>query len=329
MKLSQVSTQQIASVQAATSEDVDIAVVAARAALEHPSWAEIHPSARGELIRRLSDLVQENMEDIATLETWDGGKPYLVSLNEDLPEVVSYLRYFASFADKIHGQVNESGATKFAYTVREPIGVCGQIIPWNYPLMMAAWKLGPALAHSLLRRLDKESWVSPGVINILNGRGEEAGTAIATHPGIDKIAFTGSTATGKKIMEMAASNLKNITLETGGKSPLLVFNDADLEQTVKWAYVGIMSNQGQICSGTSRILVQKGVYKQFIAAFKEYAARTSKVGDPFRDDTFQGPQISKIQYDRVLSYIDSGVKHGARLVLGGGPSNEDAPGFFI
>ncbi|KAH8424763.1 mitochondrial aldehyde dehydrogenase [Aspergillus melleus] len=336
---------EITSVQAATSEDVDTAVDAARTALEDPSWADMHPSARGELIRKLSDLVQENLEDLATLETWDGGKPYSVSLTEDLPEVVSCLRYFAGFADKIHGQVIDSGAAKFAYTIREPIGVCGQIIPWNYPLMMAAWKLGPALTCgntvvlkpseltplSILYFADliKKAGFPPGVVNILNGHGAEAGTAIANHPGIDKLAFTGSTATGQKIMAMAASNLKNITLETGGKSPLLVFNDADIDQTVKWAHAGIMSNQGQICSGTSRIIVQKGVYEQFIAAFKKYTAQTSKVGDPFRDDTFQGPQISKAQYDRVLSYIDSGVKQGARLVLGGAPSNTTGPGFFI
>ncbi|KAK4934251.1 mitochondrial aldehyde dehydrogenase, partial [Elasticomyces elasticus] len=197
----------IASVQAATADDVDIAVKAARAALLQPNWVDMHPSARGELIRKLSDLVQEHMEDLATLETWDNGKPYSVSLNEDLPEVVSCLRYFAGFADKLHGQVIEGGATKFAYTVREPIGVCGQIIPWNYPLMMAAWKLGPALACgntvilkpseltplSILyfANLIKEAGFPPGVVNILNGRGEEAGTAIASHPGIDKIAFTG------------------------------------------------------------------------------------------------------------------------------------------
>ncbi|OGM41666.1 hypothetical protein ABOM_009952 [Aspergillus bombycis] len=336
---------EIAFVQAATAEDVDIAVNAARAALGQPAWADMHSSTRGELLRKLSDLVEENIEDLATLETWDGGKPYLVSLNEDLPEVVSCLRYFAGFADKIHGQVIEGGAIKFAYTVREPIGVCGQIIPWNYPLMMVAWKLGPALACgntvvlkpseltplSILyfANLIRKAGFPPGVINILNGCGHEAGTAIANHQGIDKIAFTGSTATGQSVMKMAASNLKNITLETGGKSPLLVFNDADLDQTVKWAHVGIMSNQGQICSGTSRILVEKGVYEQFIAAFKGYTKKASKVGDPFRDDINQGPQISKIQYDRVLSYIDSGVKQGARLVLGGAPANEKAPGFFI
>ncbi|KAJ5361738.1 mitochondrial aldehyde dehydrogenase [Penicillium brevicompactum] len=335
----------IASVQAATAEDVDIAVIAARAAFLQPNWVDMHPSARGELIRKLSDLVQEHMEDLATLETWDNGKPYSVSLNEDLPEVVGCLRYFAGFADKLHGQVIEGGATKFAYTVREPIGVCGQIIPWNYPLMMAAWKLGPALACgntvvlkpseltplSILyfANLIKEVGFPPGVVNILNGRGEEAGTAIASHPGIDKIAFTGSTVTGQKIMAMAASNIKNVTLETGGKSPLLVFQDADLEQAVKWAHAGIMSNQGQICSGTSRIIVQNDVYEEFIAAFRQYTGTTSKVGDPFHDDTFQGPQISKTQYDRVLSYIESGVQQGARLVLGGAPPDKEASGFFI
>ncbi|KAL5362021.1 aldehyde dehydrogenase domain-containing protein [Aspergillus floccosus] len=336
---------EIASVQAATAEDVDIAVDAARAALLRPAWAGMHPSARGELIRKLSDLVQENIEDLATLETWDSGKPYSVSLNDDLPEVVSCLRYYAGFADKLHGQVIDSGTTKFAYTVREPVGVCGQIIPWNYPLMMAAWKLGPALACgntvvlkpseltplSILYFADliEKAGFPPAVVNVLNGLGQETGTAIASHSGIDTIAFTGSTATGQKIMAMAASNIKNITLETGGKSPLLVFDDADLDQAVKWAHVGIMSNQGQICSGTSRIIVQKGVYERFIAAFKRHTEKTSTVGDPFCEEIFQGPQISKSQYDRVLSYISSGVKQGARLVLGGAPLNRETPGFFI
>lgn len=177
--------------------------------------------------------------------------------------------------------------------------------------------------------LIKEAGFPPGVINILNGRGTEAGAAIASHPGIDKVAFTGSTTTGQKIMALAASNIKNIILETGGKSPLLVFNDADLDQAVKWAHVGIMSNQGQICSGTSRILVQKDVYEQFIAAFREHTAKSSKVGDPFGENISQGPQISKTQLDRVMAYILSGVRQGARLVLGGTPLNQGGPGFFM
>ncbi|CAG8921792.1 unnamed protein product [Penicillium salamii] len=336
----------ITSVQAATEADVDIAVKRAQAALKHPSWADLHPSTRGSLLRRLSDLVEEHSVDLATLEAWDSGKPYSVALQEDVAEVTTCLRYFAGFADKASGEFIDGGALKLAYTIREPFGVCGQIIPWNYPLMMAAWKLGPALAcgNTVILKpseltplsilyfagLTKAAGFPPGVINILNGYGHQAGAAIARHPDIQKIAFTGSTSTGREIMKMAASNLKAITLETGGKSPLLVFNDADLQQAVKWAHTGIMSNQGQICSGTSRILVERSIYEPFIDAFKTFTEETSKVGDPFTETTFQGPQISKTQHDRVLAYINSGIKEGARLVLGGSScSVNNGKGFFV
>lgn len=223
----------------------------------------------------------------------------------------------------------------------------GQIIPWNYPLGMAAWKLGPALACGntvvmkaaeqtplsilYLANLIKEAGFPPGVVNILNGLGKDAGAAIVEHPDIDKVAFTGSTATGRQIMKMAAATLKNVTLETGGKSPLLVFEDADLEQAAKWAHIGIMSNQGQICTATSRLLVQDTIYDKFVALFKEVVASTSKVGDPFSDETFQGPQVTKAQYERVLSYIESGKSEGAKLVAGGEPYKNvgDGKGFFI
>lgn len=211
---------------------------------------------------------------------------------------------------------------------------------------MAAWKLGPALSCgntivlkaaeqtplSILyfANLVKEAGFPPGVINILNGHGKVAGAAIASHPGIDKIAFTGSTATGREIMKMAAVNLKNITLETGGKSPLLVFDDADLEQAVKWSHAGIMSNSGQICTATSRILVQEGVHDEFVAAFNSYTMATSRVGNPFDDDTFQGPQITRAQYNRVLAHIESGISEGATLVAGGKTHEKaDEKGFFI
>jgi aldehyde dehydrogenase (NAD+) len=211
---------------------------------------------------------------------------------------------------------------------------------------MAAWKLGPALAAGntivmkaaeqtplsilYLATLIKEAGFPPGVINILNGHGRVAGNAIAAHLDIDKIAFTGSTATGREIMKTAAVNLKNITLETGGKSPLIIFEDADLDQAVKWAHVGIMSNQGQVCCATSRVLVQEGIYQKFVALFKETVLSTSKVGDPFKDDTFQGPQVTKAQYDRILSYIESGKSEGATLTSGGVPHKDvNGKGFFI
>ncbi len=212
---------------------------------------------------------------------------------------------------------------------------------------MAAWKLGPAIACGntvvlksaeqtplsilFFANLVKEAGFPPGVINILNGHGRVAGAAMAQHPGIDKIAFTGSTATGREIMKMASVTMKNITLETGGKSPLLVFNDADLDQAVKWSHVGIMSNMGQICTATSRILVQEDIYDKFIEAFKKQVTETSKVGDPFSDDTFQGPQVTKAQYERVLGYIDTGKSEGATLAMGGEAYKNvgEGKGFFV
>ncbi|KAI4122646.1 MAG: hypothetical protein LQ338_005694 [Usnochroma carphineum] len=348
--------KEIASVYAAGAADVDDAVAAARNAFK--TWRDVVPTERGALMLKLADLatlltpvkstpVDAHRSTLATIETWDNGKPYLVSLTEDLPEVASTLRYYAGYADKLHGTVIDTGPAKLAYTLREPLGVCAQIIPWNYPLAMAAWKLGPALACgntvvlkaaeqtplSILyfATLVKEAGFPPGVVNLINGVGKVAGEALAGHLGVDKIAFTGSTATGRQIMKSAAVNLKNITLETGGKSPLLVFDDADLEQAAKWAHVGIMSNQGQICTATSRVLVQEGCYDKFVELFKDVIKSTSVVGDPFKEDTFQGPQVTKAQFERVLGYIESGKSEGATLAVGGKAYKDvgGGKGFFV
>ncbi|KAL8936452.1 MAG: hypothetical protein Q9216_004919 [Gyalolechia sp. 2 TL-2023] len=336
--------KEIASVYAAGAEDVDDAVAAARKAFK--TWRDVTPTEKGALMLKLADLVDTNRELLATIETWDNGKPYTVSLSEDLAEVSGCLRYYAGYADKLHGQVIDTGPAKLAYTLRQPLGVCAQIIPWNYPLAMAAWKLGPALACGntvvlksaeqtplsilVLGTLVKEAGFPPGVINFINGVGKVAGEALAGHMGVDKIAFTGSTTTGRQIMKSAAVNLKNITLETGGKSPLLVFDDADLEQAAKWAHVGIMSNQGQICTATSRVLVQEGVYDRFVEMFKETIKTTSVVGDPFKEDTFQGPQVTKAQFDRVMGYIESGKSEGATLAVGGKAYKDvGGKGFFV
>ncbi|PGH08762.1 hypothetical protein AJ80_07800 [Polytolypa hystricis UAMH7299] len=338
---------EITSVHAAGAEDVDVAVKAAKKALKDPSWKGLSPTDRGKLMLKLSELVDKHAETLATIEAWDNGKPYSVALTEDCVEVSESLRYYGGWADKVSGSTISTTPAKFAYTLRQPIGVVGQIIPWNYPLAMAAWKLGPALACGntvvikaaeqtplsilYLATLIKEAGFPPGVVNILNGLGKDAGAAIASHPDIDKIAFTGSTATGRQIMKLAAANLKNITLETGGKSPLLVFEDADLEQAAKWAHIGIMSNMGQICTATSRILVQDTIYDKFVTQFKDVVAKTSKVGDPFADDTFQGPQVTQAQYERVLSYIEVGKSEGATLAAGGVPYKNvgNGKGFFI
>lgn len=337
---------EIVSVYAASAEDVDIAVKAARAAFESPEWRDLAPEKRSALILRLADLLEKNAETIATIETWDNGKPYSVALDMDVVESIGCLRYFAGWADKLHGSTIDTGPEKLAYTIREPVGVCGQIIPWNYPLLMAAWKLGPALACGntvvlkaaeqtplsilYIANLVKEAGFPPGVVNLINGLGPDAGAAISSHPNIDKVAFTGSTTTAKAIMKAASINLKSITLETGGKSPLIVFEDAELEQAAKWAHLGIMSNQGQICTATSRIFVHSSIYDSFIKLFQSNIEKISKIGDPFAADTFQGPQVTKAQYDRILAYIESGKTCGATLLTGGHPhKNANGKGFFI
>ncbi|KAF8471688.1 aldehyde dehydrogenase domain-containing protein [Kalaharituber pfeilii] len=334
--------EEIATIYAAEAEDVDLAVKAARAAFENPEWSDITPEARGALLNKLAGLVEENAKVLATIDTWNNGKPYSVCLAEDLGESISVLRYYGGWADKVYGKTIDVGPQKLAYTLHQSIGVCGQIIPWNYPLM-ASWKLGPALATGntvilkpseqcplsalYLAQLIKEAGFPAGVVNVLPGYGPKAGAAIASHPGIDKIAFTGSTFTGSMIMKAASQTLKNITLETGGKSPLLVFDDADLDQAVKWSHIGIMSNMGQVCTATSRIFVQEGIYDKFIEAFKTQVKEVSKIGDPFNEDTFQGPQVTKQQFDRIMKYISDGQSEGAKLVTGG--TKHGDKGYFI
>ncbi|KIM92604.1 hypothetical protein OIDMADRAFT_62410 [Oidiodendron maius Zn] len=331
---------------AAGVDDVDIAVKAARKAFNDPAWKNLSSTDRGDLLSKLGSLIEVNANILATIETWDNGKPYQHALAVDIPMAANTFKYYGGWADKIQGDVIETSQSKFNYTILEPIGVCGQIIPWNFPLAMAAWKLGPALACGntvvlkpaeqtplsalFLASLIKEAGFPPGTVNILNGFGRTTGSAIASHPYIDKVAFTGSTETGRHIMKLAASNLKNITLETGGKSPLLVFDDAQLEAAVAWAHTGIMFNQGQVCTATSRILVQEGVYDRFVEAFKAQVVKVSTVGDPFSDATFQGPQVSKAQHERILSYIESGKSEGATLSLGGERHNgANGKGYFI
>ncbi|KAJ5569819.1 uncharacterized protein N7459_009249 [Penicillium hispanicum] len=338
----------IAIVHAASAEDVDRAVHAAKTALAHPSWKLLPATERGRLMSRLADLIEEHKEVLASIDAWDNGKPYHVALEEDLPEAIGTIRYYGGWADKTFGQTINTTPQKFAYTLRQPIGVVGQIIPWNYPLSMATWKLGPALACGntvvlkpaeqtplsalLLGTLIVKAGFPPGVINIVNGYGREAGAALASHPLIDKVAFTGSTGTAREIMKMAAGSLKNITLETGGKSPLLVFPDADMDQAVKWSHFGIMSNQGQICTATSRIFVQRAVMPSFLEQFKTAVERVT-IGDQWDASTFQGPQVTRAQYERILSYVEAARSEGATVLTGGAahvpanPQNKD--GYFV
>ncbi|KYK61949.1 aldehyde dehydrogenase ALDH [Drechmeria coniospora] len=337
--------KEIATVQAASAKDVDAAVEAAHRALRHPSWKQLAASDRGHLMSKLADRLEANKQLFATIEAWDNGKTYAEALSVDIEEAITVFRYYAGWADKICGQTISTTHQKFAYTLRQPIGVVGQIIPWNYPLSMASWKLGPALACGntvvikaaeqtplsilVLARMIKESGFPPGVVNVINGYGREAGTALVEHPRVDKVAFTGSTATAKTIMKMASATLKNITLETGGKSPLLVFDDCDLEQAVKWSHLGIMSNQGQICTATSRILVQDSIYDRFVEQFAHTTKTVSRVGHQWDPETYQGPQVSKAQYQRVLEYIELGKSEGATVISGGKPFDVNSKGFFV
>ncbi|ROT36021.1 aldehyde dehydrogenase [NAD(P)+]-like protein [Sodiomyces alkalinus F11] len=335
------TAEDICSVYSATTSDVDKAVAAARAAFRHTSWKRLSGTERGRLLSSLADLVEAHAETLATIETLDNGKPLSLSRSWDVPEFVGVLRYYAGWADKIHGQTIPVGPDKLAYTVRVPRGVCAQIIPWNYPLAMAAWKLGPALAAGntvvlkpaeqtplsalYVARLIADAGFPAGVVNILNGRGLEAGAALAAHPDVDKLAFTGSTATGRDVMRLAAGTLKDVTLETGGKSPLLVFDDADLDQAARWAHEGIMANQGQVCTATSRLLVHASVHDALVARFRDLVRHVSVVGDPFDRDTYQGPQITRAQLDRILSYVDSAREEGAVVAMGGGPATPSPP----
>lgn len=333
------------SVYAAEEEDVDIAVKAARAAFK--SWKKVTGVDRGTLLNKFADVLEKDRDLIGAMEAWDSGKTKEQNAVYDIDECISCFRYFAGWADKVSGKVIQNDPKKFAYTVHEPYGVCGQIIPWNYPLAMAAWKLAPALAAGNVVVI-KSSEITPlsllyigtifrdvgfpaGVVNILSGYGATCGKALASHMDVDKIAFTGSTATGKLIQQLAASNLKAVTLECGGKSPLIIREDADLEQAVKWAAFGIMSNQGQICTSTSRVYIHEKVYDQFLTAFTKHVKEAYPQGDMFNSEAVVGPQVSKMQYDKVLSYIDIGKKEGAKVLLGGEKNTEGdlSKGFFV
>jgi aldehyde dehydrogenase (NAD+) len=334
----------IVEVEIATAEDVDRAVKAARAAFNSPAWRDMIPEDRAKLLNRVADLVDEHKEELFALQAWDVGKPYAASLALEWPLFVKCLRYYAGWADKINGKTIPISTNKFGYTVKQPVGVCGSITPWNFPLVNTSWKLGPALATGCciimkpsefsplaalyLAKLFKMAGYPPGVVQVVNGYGKDAGDALAKHLDVDKIAFTGSTATGRQIIKSASVNMKKTTVEAGGKSAFIVFDDADLEQAAKWAMAGGMGNAGQICSANARILVQEGAHDKFIQIFSDLA-RGSKVGMPFSEGTTQGPQVSKIQYDKILGYMDDAKAEGASLVTGGGPCTTLGKGYFI
>ncbi len=328
------SGEVLANVAEADAADVDLAVKAARKAFHSKApWRRMSASERGKLLNRLADLVEKNAEELATLESLDNGKPRHVALAADLPLTIACYRYYAGWADKIQGKTIPISGDYFCYTRHEPVGVVGQIIPWNFPLLMQAWKLAPALACgntvvlkvaeqtplSALRvgELIVEAGFPNGVVNILPGYGPTAGAAIARHMDVDKVAFTGSTEVGHLIMKAAAeTNLKRVTLELGGKSPNIVFADADMEQAVEGSHFALFFNQGQCCCAGSRVFVEEKIYDDFVQRSTERAKRRT-VGNPLDKNTEQGPQVDSDQFKKVLSYVESGKKEGAKLMCGG------------
>ncbi|KAK5997962.1 Aldehyde dehydrogenase [Cladobotryum mycophilum] len=322
----------ITSVYEATEKDVDIAVAAARKAFEGV-WKQTAPGDRGRLMLKLADLIERDADLLAAVESLDNGKSITMAKG-DVAAVAGTIRYYGGWADKIEGKTLDISPDMFSYTKPEPLGVCGQIIPWNFPLLMLAWKIGPALStgNTVVMKTAEQTplsggWLPPGVFNLISGFGKVAGAAISSHMDIDKVAFTGSTIVGRTIMKAAAaSNLKNVTLELGGKSPNIVFADADIEQTISWVNFGIYFNHGQCCCAGTRIFVHEDIYDKFLAAFKARALQ-NKVGDPFDPQTFQGPQVSQLQFDRIMGYIKSGKEEGATVEIGG--ERHGDKGYFI
>ncbi len=336
--------EEICQVAEADAQDVDRAVKVARAAFQPGSpWRRFSAAERGRLLNKLADLVEKHADELARLESLDNGKPYSVALAADLPLTIACYRYYAGWADKVQGRTIPINGPYFCYTRLEPVGVVGQIIPWNFPLLMQAWKLAPALATgntvilkpaeqtplTALRigELALEAGFPAGVVNILPGYGPTAGGAIASHMDIDKVAFTGSTEVGHLIMEASAkSNLKRVTLELGGKSPNIVFADADLDQAVEGSHFALFFNQGQCCCAGSRLFVEEKIYDEFV---ERSVARAKKrtVGDPLDPATEQGPQVDDGQFEKVMGYIESGKQQGAKMLCGG--DRVGSRGYFI
>ncbi|KAM7512809.1 hypothetical protein LguiB_011684 [Lonicera macranthoides] len=333
----------IARIAEGDKEDVDLAVKAARDAFDHGPWPRLPGYKRGKIMMKFADLIEENIEEIAALDTIDAGKLFNVGTSIDVPMAANCLRYYAGAADKIHGETLKMSRELQGYTLREPIGVIGHIIPWNYPCNMFFMKVSPALAAGctmvvkpaeqsplsalFLANLAKLAGIPDGVLNVITGFGPTAGAAISSHMDIDKVSFTGSTEVGRSIMQAAAaSNLKTVSLELGGKSPLIIFDDADVDKAADLALLGILCNKGEICVASSRVLVQEGIYDILANKLVE-KAKTWLVGDPFDPSTCQGPQVDKTQYNKILSYIEHGKSEGASLLTGGKPSGKK--GYYI
>ena len=332
----------IAQVASAAAPDVDQAVTAARAAFDSGPWPATTAQDRGKILHKLADKIRQNTARLADIESRNSGKP-IIEAEYDIADVATCFEYYAGLANKVMGHVNPVPANALSFTLREPVGVAAQIIPWNYPLLMAAWKLAPAIAAGctcILKPAEQtpltaieianyfeEAGLPPGVVNILNGLGETTGAALVAHPGVDKVAFTGSAAVGKIIVKSAADTLKRVTLELGGKSPNIFFPDADWEAAVDGALFGVFINQGEVCSAGSRILVEKSIYSKFVEAMTEKTKRI-KLGAPLERETKMGPLVSKEQYDRVSSYLEIGKKE-AKVAIGGGRPKQFGKGYYL
>jgi len=332
----------IAEIPDATSADVDAAIIAARNAFDHGGWPQTTAQERGRILFRIAEKIRAEAASLAELESRNSGKP-IVEAEFDIADAATCFEYYGGLATKISGTVNPVPDNALSLSLKEPVGVAGQIIPWNYPLLMAAWKLAPALAagctcvlkpaeQTPLTALKLAGWlgecgVPPGVVNIVTGLGETAGARIVEHPQVDKIAFTGSAAIGKIIMKSAADTLKRVTLELGGKSPNIFFADADFEVAIDGALFGVFINQGEVCSAGSRVLVQRSIYSKFVEAMTE-KARSIKLGAPLDRATKMGPLVSREQYDRVRHYQSIG-KNEAKLAIGGGTPSAFSRGYYV
>ena len=332
----------IAEVPDAGPEDVDAAVTAAREAFENGPWSKTTAQDRGRVLFRMAEKLRAETAWLAEVETRNCGKP-IVESEYDVADAATCFEYYGGLATKVMGQVNPVPANALSLSIREPVGVAGQIIPWNYPLLMAAWKLAPALAagcccvlkpaeQTPLTALEFARWfedagLPPGTVNVVTGFGETAGAPLATHPQVNKVAFTGSVEVGKKIARAAADSLKRVTLELGGKSPNIFFADADFEAAIDGALFGVFINQGEVCSAGSRILVERKIYSKFVEAMSA-KAKTIRIGAPLERETKMGPLVSKEQYDRVTSYLELG-KHEAKLCAGGRRPAGFAKGFYV
>ena len=325
-------------------EDVDRAVKAARAAFESGPWPRMKPAERQKALFRLGDLILAHGDELARLETLDNGKPIFESRQIDVPMVANCFHYFAGWATKLAGETLPVNPAFFTYTLREPLGVVGAIIPWNFPMIMVGWKAAPALAAGncvilkpaeltpltaiRIAELGLEAGLPPGVFNVLPGKGSIAGEAMVRHPGVDKITFTGSTEVGRHIMKTAADTLKKVTLELGGKSPNIVFADADLEQALRGVTAGIYYGKGEVCAAGSRLLVESSIHDEFVTKLAERAKKLQP-GDPMDPKCRLGALVSEAQMEKVLGYVETGTKEGAKLVAGGRRQPVNGKGWFV